>query len=133
MALISTAPSDAMSATDEPEMPPKTTDEATFTCPMPPGNQPTAACAKSNMRSATPPRSISWPTSRNSGTATSRNEFIAENMLSDSTDTGVELNIRIADTLAMPRPMASGTPRAASARKTSNRVMLTTRPPRLPQ
>ncbi len=82
---------DAMSATDEPEMPPKMTDETTFTWPMPPGIQPTSASAKSKSVSATRPRSIRTPTKMNSGTATSRKEFIAENMLCDRRSIGVDV------------------------------------------
>ena len=89
--MISIAPIDAMSATDDPDTPPKMTDETTFTWPMPPGIQPTQASAKSNSFSATWPRSISTPTKMNSGTATSRKEFIAENMLCARRSIGVEV------------------------------------------
>ena len=57
-----------------------------------PAGQPAdEASAKSKSFSATRPRSIRTPTRMNSGTATSRNEFIAENMLCASRSIGVEV------------------------------------------
>ena len=83
-----------MSATDEPDTPEKITDEMTLTWPRPPGSQPTMASAKSKMRSATLPRSMTAPTRMNSGTATSRNEFIDENMVCVSRSSGIGVNSR---------------------------------------
>jgi hypothetical protein len=83
------APTEAMSATEEPETPEKITEEMTLTCPRPPGSQPTMDSAKSKIRSATRPCSITAPTRMKSGTATSRKEFIEENIVCVSRSSGI--------------------------------------------
>lgn len=110
MALISIAPTEAISATEEPETPEKMTDEMTLTWPSPPGSQPTIASAKSKMRSATRPRSITVPTKIKSGTATRRKEFIDENIVCDRRSMGMEVKSHSVPTLASAKAMASGTP-----------------------
>ena len=132
MALISMAPTEAMSATDEPDTPEKITEEMTFTWPSPPGSQPTIASAKSKMRSATLPRSMTAPTRMNSGTATSRNEFIDENMVCVRRSNGIGVNRRSVTTPASPSATASGTPTMLMAKKTISRkrLMLMAAPPR---
>jgi len=68
--------------------------------------------------------SINWPTNKNKGTATSKNEFIAENILSDKTLTGVEVKIKMLATLDKPSAIAKGQPKAHSSKNRKRRVRL---------
>ena len=71
MALISMVPRPAASATAEPLMPANTTDARIFTCPRPPGIQPTRALQELKMRFVMLPTFIILPASRKNGIASS--------------------------------------------------------------
>ena len=58
-----------MSATAEPEIPPKSMEEKTLTIPSPPRRAPTAAEAKRTRRMAMPPWNISSPAKMKKGIA----------------------------------------------------------------
>ena len=66
---IITAPVAETSATAEPEIPPNIMLESTVTMPSPPSTRPTAAEAKSTIRSAMPPRCITSPAKTKKGIA----------------------------------------------------------------
>jgi len=63
------------SATAEPEMPPKSIEEKTFTTPNPPRIDPTAAEAKRTSRMAMPPWNINSPAKMKNGIASSEKTF----------------------------------------------------------
>ena len=66
---MSRAPTAAVSAAAEPEMPAKNMAETTVTAASPPGSQPTKALARSIRRLLMPPFSMISPAYMNSGTA----------------------------------------------------------------
>jgi hypothetical protein len=76
IALISIWPMLATSATDEPEIPPKTALLTMFTWPRPPRYRPKMFSAAWKIRSEIPPPAMMLPARMNSGTATSRKLFI---------------------------------------------------------
>ena len=66
---IKTAPTEAVSDTEEPEMPPKIMLAITFTRPSPPRNRPTKRRLKSIKRVVMPPEFMIRPMKTNRGMA----------------------------------------------------------------
>ncbi len=82
------APSAEVSATAEPEMPPNSIEEKTFTAPRPPRTLPTAAAASRTSRAAMPPCSISSPAKMKNGIASSEKTETPERMRWNATKSG---------------------------------------------
>ena len=72
---ISTDPMEAVSATAEPEMPPKNVEARIFTSDNPPRTKPTSTLAKATRRRDMPPSAIRAPASTKKGMASSENLF----------------------------------------------------------
>ena len=72
---ISTDPIDAVSATADPEIPPKKVDARMFTTDRPPRTKPTRTLAKATRRRDMPPSAISAPARTKNGIASSENLF----------------------------------------------------------
>ena len=68
-------PMPAASAVDDPEIPAKSIDTATFTWPSPPGSQPVSTRASSIRRSVTLPEFIRFAARRKKGTASRMKEL----------------------------------------------------------
>src|SRR6266403_1715984 len=116
MAGISTPPTPAASAVDEPEMPAKSIDTSTLTCPRPPGRCPTSARDKLISFSVMPALFIRFAASMKNGIASRRNGVRRSSMKNTGTQ-------------ARPRANATGTRRMISSAKTPKRIAATSAGP----
>ena len=83
------APMDDVSATDEPEIPPKNIEARMFTAESPPRIHPTRIPAKSTIRRAMPPRAMIVPASTKNGMARSAKTSIPSEILRNTVTSGI--------------------------------------------
>src|SRR6266849_886995 len=129
MAGISTPPTPAASAVDEPEMPAKSIDTSTPTCPRPPGRCPTSARDKLISFSVMPALFIRLAASMKNGIASRRNELYDFN-ISFSNRNGVRRSsMKNTGTQARPSANATGTRTMIRTAKTPKRSAATSAGP----
>lgn len=121
MALFSTEPSPARSASAAPDMPAKIMLAATLTCARPPRMGLNKALANANMRSVTPPAFIRLPASTKNGTASRVKRSMPSIIRRGMTLSGISAISR-ATIVAMPMEMLTGTRSTMSATRMINRV-----------
>ncbi|EWS64652.1 hypothetical protein Y695_02106 [Hydrogenophaga sp. T4] len=75
---ISTEPTEAVSATEDPEIAPKKVEARMLTSDRPPRTKPTSTLANATRRRAMPPSAMMAPASTKKGIASSENLFTPE-------------------------------------------------------
>src|SRR5450755_1020327 len=125
---IITPPIAEVSATGEPETPPKSVLAITLASPRPPFRWPTMLRAKSRILSAMPPCSISSPEKMKNGIARNENTFMPETIIWIGVASGKPSTAKVARQLR-PIANATGTPRTRKSRKLRQRTISSMRSP----
>src|SRR5450432_1627688 len=125
MAGISTPPTPAASAVDEPEIPANSIETSTLTCPNPPGKCPTSARDRLMSFSVIPAEFIRLAARMKNGIASSRNELYDFSISFRSRKGVSRSSMKNTGTHARPSANATGTRRMISAMKMPNRISAT--------
>src|SRR5450432_2969233 len=119
---IITPPIADVSATGDPETPPKSVLAITLARPNPPFRCPTMLRAKSRILSAMPPCSISSPEKMKNGMARNENTFMPETIIWIGVASGRPSTAKVARQLR-PIANATGTPSTRKSRKLRQRTV----------
>ena len=117
----------AASAVEDPETPAKSTDSTTLICARLPGRWPTIARVQLNSRSVMPPEFIRLAASRKNGTASSRNELNAVNIVETMTVRSSRGSSASGGTQAIASAKATGM-RTSSAPNSTPNISAATNP-----
>src|SRR5471030_1624608 len=117
---IITPPMADVSATGDPDTPPKSVDATTSASPSPPFQWPTRLRAKATILSAIPPCSISSPEKMKNGIARNENTFMPETIICTAVAMG-RPSLKKAGRQARPMANATGTPSNSRTTKVEHR------------
>src|SRR6266567_780338 len=126
---MSTPPTPAASAVDDPDMPANSIDTSTLTWPRPPGRCPTSARDRTISLSVMPAVFIRFAASMKKGIASSRNELYDLSISFNNRNGVSRSSMKKTGTHARPSANATGTRRMMSSAKTPKRIAATSTGP----